>query len=84
MDAVRGADKALRELDFKVQVLLKTVNFGITGDKEDVLVGNQTLLEFGLEDQAIKLQKEGFQCKGSVFGFTFKTFNSFEMIVEFL
>jgi len=50
LDAVRGADKALRELDFKVQVLLKTVNFGITGDKEDVLVGNQTLLEFGLED----------------------------------
>jgi hypothetical protein len=63
--------------------LLKNISFGVTGDKDDILVGNSTLLEFGLEDQRIRLTKEGFVIKANVFGFTFKTFNCFEMLLMF-
>lgn len=40
LENIRKADKALAELDFKIVFLLKTINFGVTGDKEDFLVGN--------------------------------------------
>jgi len=84
LKSIGKADQALANVDFKVNFLLKRINFAFTGDKDDLLLGNATLLEFGLEDQTIKLAKEGFICKASVFGFTFKTLNSFEMIVMFL
>jgi hypothetical protein len=74
---------ALASLNFQIEFLLKKISIGITGDKDDILVGNQTLLEFGLENQLIRLSKEDFICKGSVFGFTFKTYNCFELLLMF-
>ena len=40
LEGIRKADLALSQIDFKIEFLLKTINFGVTGDKDDILVGN--------------------------------------------
>ena len=57
---------------------------GLTSDRDDPLIAGQTLLEFGIENQNISLQKEDFKCKTSVFGITVTTLNSYEMLYMFV
>lgn len=80
---IKDLDKKLSDLNFDVGLTLKNVYLGITGDKEDPLVANQTLLEFGIENQAVYLTKQDFKCKVSVFGISVSTLNSFEMLFVF-
>ena len=76
-------DKKLSEINFDVGIALKTIYLGLTGDKDDPFVSNQTLLELGIDNQSINLLKEDFKCKVSVFGISVTTLNSFEMLFTF-
>jgi hypothetical protein len=64
--------------------LLKKIYLGLTADKNDPFIPNQTLLEFGIDNQSITLQKQEFVCKVSVFGISITTLNSNEMLFIFV
>lgn len=66
-----------------MNIALKNISLGVTGDRDDPFVASQSLLEFGIENQAINLIKEDFKCKVSVFGISVTTLNSFEMLFIF-
>lgn len=67
-----------------MSVGLKQIHLGLTADKDDPFIANQTLLEFGIENQTINLTKEDFKCKVSVFGIYLTALNSFEMLYMFV
>jgi len=54
---IKGLDAQLSPLDFDVQILIKAISLSITGDRDDIFVPSQTLLEFAIDNQAIKLEK---------------------------
>ena len=62
---------------------MKNIYLGVTAERDDPFVPNQTLLEFGIENQTINLVKSDFKCKVSVFGISVTTLNSFEMLFIF-
>lgn len=66
-----------------MNVVLKKIYLGVTGDMNDPFVSSQTLLEFGIDNQSIGLNKQDFKCRVSVFGISFTTLNSFEMLFIF-
>lgn len=76
-------DKHLEDVNFDVGIILKCIYLGVTGDKDDPFTSNQTLLEFGIDNQSINLHKEDFRCKVSVFGISVTTLNTFEMLFMF-
>ena len=80
---IKDIDKKLNDLNFDVNVALKKIYLGVTGDRDDPFVSSQTLLEFGIDNQSISLTKQDFKCKVSIFGISFTTLNSFEMLFIF-
>ncbi len=83
IDKIKKLDAKLSGIDYDVLVKFNNISMGITGDRDDYLIGRQTLIEYGLENQQIRLLKEAFKCKSSFFGFTVQTHNSFEMLYMF-
>ena len=65
-------------------MVLRTVYLGLTADRDDPFIPNSTLMEFGIENQNIVLQKQDFKCKVSVFGISITTLNSCEMLYMFV
>ena len=80
---IKVVDKILAEINFDVSIMLRNIYLGVTADVDDHFVSNQTLLEFGVENQAINLVKQDFKCKVSVFGTSVSTLNSLEMLFIF-
>lgn len=81
---IKEVDKILSEINFDIGILLRTIYLGVTADVDDHFVANQTLLELGIDNQAINLVKENFKCKVSVFGISVSTLNSLEMLFIFV
>jgi len=82
--SIKNLDAQLEDLNFSIEFLINNVYFGMVGDKDDIFVPGLTLLEFGIERQAIRLEKQDFRCKSSLFGITLTTLNSYEMIFSFV
>lgn len=80
---IRVLDKALHVINFDVQINLRKIYLGLTGEKEDYLTQNQTLLEVGIDNQSIDIVKSENRCKASVFGASVTTLNSFDMLFLF-
>lgn len=57
LQQIRKLDKVLAELNFDVIICLRKIYFGLAGDKEDIITANQTLLEVGIDNQNISIQK---------------------------
>ena len=66
-----------------MSVGFNNIYLGVTADRDDHFVANQTLLEFGIDNQSVSLIKQDFKCKVSVFGISVSTLNSFEMLFIF-
>ena len=47
---IKAIDKKLVDLNFDVSVGIKQIHLGLTADKDDPFIANQTLLEFGIEN----------------------------------
>ncbi len=83
MGTIKDVDKKLNDINFDISVGIKKVYLGLTTDKDDVFIPNQTLLEFGVDGQNISLQKQDYKCKVSVLGISITTLNTYEMLYMF-
>jgi hypothetical protein len=47
---IKQLDRKIDQINFDVNLALKNIYLGLTGDRDDHFVGSQTLLEFGIEN----------------------------------
>ena len=74
----------MAELNFDVAVSLRRIYMGITGDRDDNITGNSTMVEVGVDNQNINLLKVDHRCRASVFGASVTTLNTYEMLYVFV
>ncbi len=83
LKTIKGVDLQLDNINFDISIILKTFYIGLTSDRDDPLIPQQTLMEFEIENQNVSLWKQDFKCKLGVFGIKVSTLNTFEMLYLF-
>lgn len=80
---MKGADKALEVVNLFFRVDLPNVNVGITGNRTDKYIHNNALINVGLQDQMIVVQKKDNIFKANILGATMQANYNFQILFRF-
>jgi hypothetical protein len=83
MKALKGADKALRDIDWDIYYDTVNVSVNITGNQYHTDISNKRVVEVGFKNQVIRITKLGTTLQMNFCGVVITTFFQFLEVYKF-